>query len=84
MSEEQSSTESFGDKYESYREHSKANPRCYTQTFIRTTCRVEDDAGRGLPTRKCERLIRKFEDCGRLVAVCASENCLWAVEEPYI
>ena len=71
MPGEQDSLESVGDKYESYREHSKANPRCYTQTFIRTTCRVEDDAGSGLPTRKCERLIRKFEDCGRYVAVTA-------------
>lgn len=67
MAFEQNGPESSGDKYESYRESSKANPRCYTQTFIHTTCRVQDDADSGLPSRKCERLIRKFEDCGRSV-----------------
>ena len=60
-----SSTQPFWERYGLCSERSDSEAGCSYTSFINLQCRLIEDNKETGPTRKCERLIKKFRDCGR-------------------
>lgn len=69
-------TTPFWERYGLRSERSESEAGCSYTSFINVQCRLQESDKGGRPSRKCERLIRKFRDCGRYVAPRPGNNSL--------